>query len=289
MIRYEIDFAALERAIDLEHPTWRARAMASCARMRAGKPRRFDDSGPSWSDIKHFYVRLQNHKCAYCERALEAEDFGLVEHDVEHYRPKCRVTAWVGPTHGFALGHGNAKGYCMLAYELRNYCAVCKTCNSARKRDHFPIAGKPGRADARDIAKLNAREQPLLPYPLGRIDDDPETIIKFVGFLPVPAYRSGHRSRRARVTIDLFALDQRAELTRGRSMMLRALWLTLQASQSAADEDERRLAREQISNLQSGREPHTACARAFVRLFATNPSVAKAVYAEACEHLRRTS
>src|SRR5690606_34469288 len=116
--------------------------------MRTAKPRRFDDSGPSWSDVKHHYVRLQHHKCAYCERALEAEDFGLIEHDVEHYRPKCAVTVWHGPGYGFALAHGNRRGYCMLAYELRNYCAACKTCNSARKRDHFPIAGKPGRADA---------------------------------------------------------------------------------------------------------------------------------------------
>lgn len=289
MIRYDIDFAALERAIDIEHPTWRSRATQAVARMRNSKPRRFDDSGPSWSEIKHFYVRLQHHKCAYCERALEAEDFGLIEHDVEHYRPKRAVSVWLGPAYGFVVGHGSSKGYCMLAYDIRNYCAACKTCNSARKRDYFPIAGKSGRVDACDIPRLNAMERPMIPYPLGRLDDDPEAIIKFVGFLPVPARRAGHRRHRARVTIDLFALDQRTELTRGRSATLRALWQTLQAVGNAPNEADRGLARKEIEYLKSGCEPHTACGRAFVRLYEADRVAARAVYEAACEHLSCTS
>jgi hypothetical protein len=285
VIRYDIDFAALEQMIDAEHPTWRRRAAQAVERMRTAKPRRFDESGPSWSDIKHLYVRLQSRKCAYCERDLG----GLIEHDVEHYRPKCAVTAWQRGSHRHALADGNARGYCMLAYELRNYCMACKTCNSAHKRDRFPIAGTPGRADARDIAKLNAKERPMIPYPLGRIDDDPEAIITFVGFLPVPRQRSGLRRRRAEATIELFGLDRRTELTQGRSRMLRALWLTLRAARSSADQAERERAREQIDNMRSGREPHTACARAFVQLFETNPEAARAVFDAACEHLSCTS
>jgi hypothetical protein len=289
MIRYDIDFGELARAIDVTHPTWRRRAATAIRRMRASTPRVFDPRGPSWADIKHHYIVLQHHKCAYCERRLEAEDYGAIEHDVEHYRPKRSVSPWRGSDRHIELSDGNRRGYCMLAYELRNYCAVCKTCNTTRKRDYFPIAGKPGRVDARDIAKLNASERPMLPYPLGQLDDDPETIIKFVGFLPIARSRSGHRRRRALVTIDLLALRERLELTQGRCMIIQALWLAIRAASSDDDPDERRLARRLIEDLLSGRRPHTACARAFVRLFEADPAAACVVHREACEHLRRSS
>lgn len=116
----------------------------------------------------------------------------------------------------------------MLAYELRNYCMVCKTCNSVHKRAHFPIAGKPGRTDASNIAELNAKERPMLLYPLGRIDEDPEDIIKFVGCVPTPRYRSGHRRRRAQVTIELLALDQRTDLIPARCRVIVMLWLLIE-------------------------------------------------------------
>lgn len=285
MIRYPIDFDELERAVDTSRPTWRARAAATIERMWASRPRQFDDSGPSWSEIKTLYIERQSHKCAYCERTLEGEDYGAIEHDIEHYRPKQAVRAWApDDAYAFELADGNPRGYCMLAYELRNYCAACKTCNSTLKGTCFPIAGRQGRADARDIAALNKLERPLLPYPIGDIDEDPERLITFLGIFPVPRTKSGHRHRRARVTIDLFALARRSELLRGRSELICHIWLLLEnAYGDDASDDQRDDARFLLARFQAGSMPHTSCARAFVRLFQNDPETAYAIYKEALE------
>src|SRR5207342_665422 len=86
-------------------------------------------------------------KCAYCERKLEAEEYGKGEQDVEHFRPKNSVRSWHLPAElaqqGVALGSvaNPSSGYYLLPYHLFNYCAACKPCNSAIKSDYFPIAG----------------------------------------------------------------------------------------------------------------------------------------------------
>lgn len=290
VIRYDIDFDELAAAIDAARPSWRTRAKEAVARMWAASPRSFDGSGPSWSEIKTLYIARQAHKCAYCERTLEAEDCGLVEHDVEHYRPKREVAPWSHDPLGFGVADGNPRGYCMLAYELRNYCVACKTCNSALKRSYFPIEGGPGRADARDITKLNQKERPMIPYPLGRLDEDPERILDFGGFLPKPRFKSGRRYRRAIVTIRLLRLGDRLELLQGRCRVLTALYRVLRAAYGAGSSDEDRAdAKTELTVLLSGSQPHTNCARAFCRLFVADPRAARAVYREARALLERTS
>ena len=290
MIRYDIDFEELIAAIDAERPSWRERARKAVARMWAASPRSFDETGPSWSEIKTLYITRQSNKCAYCERKLEAQDYGLAEHDVEHYRPKREVVPWPCDGLGFEVADGNPRGYCMLAYEPRNYCVACKTCNSALKRSYFPIDGSPGRADARDIDTLNAKELPMLPYPLGRLDDDPEQILDFGGFLPKPKTKSGRKHRRALVTIELLELDERLELIQGRCRVLTALYRVLRAAYGAGSSDEERVdAKRELAVLLSGTEPHASCARAFGRLFLADAQAALAVYCEARKLLEDTS
>jgi uncharacterized protein (TIGR02646 family) len=76
--------------------------------------------------LKKIYL----NKCAYCE-SLEPEP------EVEHYRPKKRVTGL--PTH---------PGYYWLCYEWSNLMPSCHDCNkSATKGNHFPVSG-PGRVVA---------------------------------------------------------------------------------------------------------------------------------------------
>jgi hypothetical protein len=94
VIRIDIDFDELEAAVDAAHPTWRVGATQANQRMWCSRPRNFDETGPSWSAVKAIYVSRQTAKCAYCERALETEQFGLIEHDIEHYRPKREVESW---------------------------------------------------------------------------------------------------------------------------------------------------------------------------------------------------
>lgn len=67
---------------------------------------------------------LYNEKCAYCE-SFEPEP------EVEHYRPKKRVTGVTGSI-----------GYYWLCYEWSNLLPACHDCNKQRsKGNHFPIEG----------------------------------------------------------------------------------------------------------------------------------------------------
>jgi len=68
-------------------------------------------------------LNLYNSKCAYCE-AYEPEP------EVEHYRPKKRVTGI------------NSIGYYWLCYEWSNLLPSCHDCNKQRsKGNHFPVEG----------------------------------------------------------------------------------------------------------------------------------------------------
>jgi len=128
-------------------------------------------------------------KCAFCERSLESKKYGKIEQDVEHFRPKASVKNWPVPAALKKLGvaptavPAGAKGYHLLPHHLFNYAAACKPCNSVLKKDYFPIAGAYA-TDGSDPAALTAGEQPYLIYPIGQVDDDPETLIDFHGTSP---------------------------------------------------------------------------------------------------------
>jgi uncharacterized protein (TIGR02646 family) len=84
-----------------------------------------------WSDknknntIKDTLFEMHhNGKCCYCERKRTRKR----EMDVEHYRPKARVTD--------ELSH---KGYWWLAYDWNNYLWSCKSCNEGYKINQFPL------------------------------------------------------------------------------------------------------------------------------------------------------
>lgn len=90
-----------------------------------------DDANDPYYGQEEFEVRyrlrqLFYNKCAYCE---------CVEYkpDVEHYRPKKRVTGVQRNNHG----------YYWLCYEWTNLLPACSACNSrSGKWDKFPVAGQ---------------------------------------------------------------------------------------------------------------------------------------------------
>jgi hypothetical protein len=92
MIRYKVSLAQLEAAVDATSSTWRTRAADRIAQFKTMK--KYQEESSIWSDVKPVYMTLQHSKCAYCERKLEGEPFGNIEHDVEHYRPKSSVKKW---------------------------------------------------------------------------------------------------------------------------------------------------------------------------------------------------
>lgn len=272
MIRYAISLEELRIRIEAEAPGWLGLAAQRTDRFR--RAGRYDEVSGIWSRIKAVYMRLQHCKCAYCERRLAAEDFGgAIEHDLEHYRPKGPVPAWPseriaaerGISYRFATGTPFPEGYHLLAYHILNYATACKKCNSPLKASFFPVSGPRG-AQSDDPASLRG-EAPFLPYPLGDLDDDPEEILTFDGINPVPRVRRGPRSRRARVTIDFFELDEREELWQGRAGVIVKLFLALRVQEEATDRRALDIASRAVATLLSPAGEHTNCARSFRRLY----------------------
>ncbi len=232
------------------------------------------------------YRELQHHKCAYCERELPREPYASGEHDVEHFRPKGRCVPWPPkewpPTSGtsarafdFEIRSGRAAGYPTLAYELDNYATSCGTCNQALKHDAFPIEGG-AKARTSALAKLNAEEKPLLLYPIGRWDSDPETVITFEGVRAVPAVPNprARAHRRALVTIEFFQLNAREDLTRQRQQVLKSLVDQYRLLALTKDRDVVAEAKAQIARLTHPSSSQASCARSFDRLMSTDPVAA---------------
>lgn len=285
MIRYAITQADLEARVEKHKAGWLARARDRTQRFRSRG--RYDETGSIWGEVKQVYMTVQCCKCAYCERALESEKFGKVEHDVEHFRPKGRVTAWRVPA---ALrAHGvqttcpprKRKGYHLLAYHPFNYATACKTCNEILKLDRFPIAGSYD-TDG-DDPKTLAGERPYLLYPISDVDDDPEDLIDFHGTSPRAASADPHKRNRALVTIAFFRLartSDRKNLHRDRAIVISALYPLL-VDTSRGTPAERARARADLEARLQPRLPHLNCARSFRRLFQHNPTEAQKVYQKA--------
>lgn len=100
-----------------------------------------------WKKLKPFLEKLFHGKCAYCEGKYSAGSWL----DVEHYRPKAKVTVYNEP-----VAH---PGYYWLAYNWKNLLLACPKCNrGGGKTGEFPIDGnramKPGDSLEEEIPQL---------------------------------------------------------------------------------------------------------------------------------------
>lgn len=219
-------------------------------------------------------MALQMNKCIFCERQFENELYGKIEFDLEHFRPKSSVKAWPDPSrhpwqYDFETGGADEAGYFWLPYDLQNYAASCKVCNTSLKSNYFPIAGTRITAPG-DLAA----EQQFLCYPLGEIDEDPANILTFVATTAVPAVTHGHLHRRAKVTIDFFDLNGREQLHRERANMIVLLGQSLAAIEAGiGDANDAALVEAIVSPLY----PHTACVRAFSEAWDTDRPFARKI------------
>jgi hypothetical protein len=275
MIRYKnAEIKSINAKIDDLSPSWRNDADTRTRALK--KKRKFVKGPPSWSDVKVVYMRLQHYKCVFCERPLAAEVAGKIEQDVEHFRPKNPVKIWPKSrtsSYDFPTG-GTGSGYFWLAYSTLNYAAACKPCNSTRKSNYFPVAGKKRGSSQHSVKALNRLERPLLIYPLGTIDDDPETLIGFDGILAKPKAAGGHDRNRALVTIDFFGLNTREELWDDRFRTISDLWSKVQVLKTSQDAQQKAAAQRGINDLVSDAGPQAACGRAFLRLIESDPRAA---------------
>jgi hypothetical protein len=249
----------------------------------------FSERSSIWSEVKPVYMTLQgDSKCAFCERKLESVDHGKGEQAVEHFRPKGKLSKWRLPAPlrnmGVALTVPPRRkgGYYLLAYDLFNYSAACNPCNSALKRDYFPVSGDYQLVGPSPESLM--KEQPLLIYPIGDFDADPEDLIKFNGISPYAAGTSKRDRERGLVSIEFFQLDslKRTNLLLERARIIEILFIALEdLCSSKTPLSRKHLAGKIIKNATSDKAPHTNCARSFCDLFSRNPLQAAAIREQA--------
>ena len=287
MIRYDITEAELRTRIDHEKANWRTRAQAATALYKqAGKYGEPDDKSwdtqthgvsprPFWGEIKRVYMRLQKNKCAFCEQKMAGR---ARDHDVEHFRPKRGVKAWPppgGPTYDFPTGQAFPEGYPLLAYHPLNYATSCTHCNQGLKRSYFPIES--ARLSGEDHPRSLRPELPLLIYPIGHSDTDPEVLLGFRGISPRPKNtdQNSRENHRARVVIAFFDLSDREELLRERSEVIEHLHHSLVLADDASDLPRQRRARSIVNRMRSDGSKHANCARCFIALHHEDPDQAE--------------
>ena len=277
MIRYDITEVDLLAQIDREKADWRTRAATATALFRQAKTYH-EPPSPFWGEIKAVYMRLQKNKCAFCERKLTVRS---KDHDVEHFRPKRGVEAW--PL--LAADAPFSEGYYLLAYHPLNYATTCEHCNRGLKRSYFPIVG--ARLSGQDNPTNLSLEQPLLIYPIGQIDTDPEVLLGFKGTAPSPrnADPDSYENHRAQVTIDFFDLQYREELLRERAEVIETLHHLLVLAHRMPDSRRQRKVQTIIRRKQSSGSQHANCARCFVALYRQDPAEAERLVDKATDYL----
>lgn len=277
MIRHQFDIDDVEKAVASLDQNWLRKAKERTARILSLG--RYEEATAIWSKVKPVYMKLQHDKCVFCEQRLEGGVYGPVTWDLEHFRPKSAVAAWPDATRRPELvyqnlGTASDVGYYWLAYDLENYAASCKVCNTIFKLNWFPIA-KDRALTATDNLK---KEEALLCYPLGDTDENPENLITFLLTTAVPKHQTGVLNLRGRVIIDFFGLNKRDNIHRDRAQMIGAIGtLLLERDRGAATPAALRI----LEHLSEPHIPHAGCVRAFKKLWADDAVAARRGY-EAC-------
>ncbi|MDM8517201.1 hypothetical protein QUF76_13450 [Desulfobacterales bacterium HSG16] len=161
------------------------------------------DFYPYWREnrYKRAFSENQHGKCGYCESKVLAAYYG----DIEHYAPKSEVHELVSPgCESFGLSNVTDRktrqisniGYWWLAYDWSNYLLACNRCNSAWKRNLFPII----ESERKVRPDSNIPETPLL---LNPFDDDPIPHLNYNDFGQIIGTTEQGRS-----TIETCGLDR---------------------------------------------------------------------------------
>lgn len=295
MIQYRISQWQLEGLLEQEKPGWLARAQDRTDKFAALG--HYDEASSIWSEVKVVFMRLQHGKCAYCERQLESEEFGRIEHDLEHFRPKKKARTWkltialkqAGVVLTKPVSGKFDPGYHLLAYNPLNYCTACKSCNSRLKSDYFPIEGI--RSCGGDNPVQLSSEKPLLVNPVGDFDDDPASLISFHGLSPMVSGNSVYQRNRGLVMITFFRLDdhRRKYLFRERAIIIVSLYSFLINADQAATPAEKAVFEGLVDTYTKPSAPHTNCANCFFNLYQNDNIEAEELFHLAAEYIHSIS
>jgi hypothetical protein len=155
-------------------------------------------------------LRAFHGKCAYCEVLLEADQ---IKGDVEHYRPKNKVTdaknrvVWVQPPG--SERKQKHPGYYWLAYQWENLLPSCVMCNRPSKIGGMLI-GKGTRFPVENDAygwddDTTKGEKAMLLNPW---NDDPNDHLGFHEATGIVATKT----ERGRITVEILGLNKREKL-----------------------------------------------------------------------------
>ncbi|MEZ5329213.1 MAG: hypothetical protein R3F19_29545 [Verrucomicrobiales bacterium] len=222
---------------------------------------------------------------------LKSEEFGKIEHDIEHFRPKKNARGW--PTEKireefridfeFPIGTLQTEGYYLLAYHPFNYITSCKTCNSTLKSDFFPVARD--RVTGLDHPNDYKQEEAYLFYPIGDNDIDPEKAFTFEGIFPIPVHKTGKKRLRSLVTIAFFQLATRETLLKQRARRIVDFSRAYQDSIEGSTAKQRERGQRDVERMTQITCPHANCIRAFHRHCTNNPRHAQKILDLVFEYL----
>jgi hypothetical protein len=181
-------------------------------------------------------------KCAYCEATVVGKQHG----DVEHFRPKARVTdernkiIHLKNANGKTLLDNKGKpiphpGYYWLAYDLHNLLPSCEICNQASdfggKRNRFPVT-----TEHATVAAEVSDEKPLLINPAS--DDEADNPAKHFK-IDIKTGVMSAKTKRGQMCIDVFDLNGRQSLLDDRRDVHRIVWsLIAEIKQKPQDVDQ---------------------------------------------------
>lgn len=196
-------------------------------------------------------------KCSYCESYIDDSR----NCDIDHYRPKGRVTdeddhpVMIKDEGGRDIYH---PGYYWLAYDWRNLLPVCKYCNEPSnihgkkvgKCDRFPVVGPYGVRQGEE-----SKEQPLLLHP---VFDEPEEHL----FVKIETGIMIRKTPRGEKTIEILGLNSRDNLLNDRRYMInhvKSLWDRVFSEY--ADEITKKKAIDELIEIKMGYQAYTLAAR----------------------------
>jgi len=204
-------------------------------------------------------------KCAYCEGFLAADQPG----DIEHYRPKKRVTINNYSMESITFGEGGTikphPGYYWLAYDWQNLLPSCIDCNRPNetkipgkhmgKRNYFPVrdfrAVRPGE---------ETQEEPLLLNPVIQNPDNHLSIDSTGVFESL--------SDEGKECIEVFCLNDREALVDARKTAYEgvkaSVFMLTAALQLDSPEGINLL--NQLQAIKAGEKPYSAAARVAIKI-----------------------
>ena len=261
--------------IDFNPPTtdawnhWRAKCdlatQAVIELFGRGEPIEFTDL---YKEQKPAYMSIDgafHGKCVYCESLISADQPG----DLDHFRPKGRVTDAAGNAIMVSDGHGHDlphPGYYWLAYDWSNLLASCEDCNRPSRQktkgarrigkwDQFPVRGTHAANPGEELA-----EQPLLINPTNQ---DPAVHISVddTGVF-------GGKTDEGKTCIDIFGLNDRDALVDSRIRMYRDTMnkiLALAVALHFGCGDKATALLKELKEIKEGRQPYTAAARVAIQ------------------------